>query len=76
LGLPLVFSAPVGAHENYNRRWAVEQGAGLHQRDPRSAAEWLTEWLSDGTLAAAAWAGFKALPKHGLYKILSEVAKG
>jgi hypothetical protein len=73
LGLPLVLSAPVGAHERYNRRWAVEQGAGLHQREPRHAAEWLGEWLSDGTLATAAWAGFKALPKYGLYKILEEL---
>ena len=73
LGLPMVFSAPVGAHEHYNRRWAVEQGAGLRQRDPRHAGQWLAEWLADGTLAAAAWAGYKSLPKYGLYKILEEL---
>lgn len=70
LGLPLVCSWPVGIHESYNRRWAIEHGAGLKQRDPRFAADWIGEWLSDGTLAAAAWSGFVRMPKVGLYKIL------
>ncbi|MBI5534249.1 MAG: hypothetical protein HY898_16110 [Deltaproteobacteria bacterium] len=75
LGLPLVLAPPVGAHERYNGRWAVEHGAGLYQRDPRHAGEWLVEWLADGALAGAAWAGFKALPKYGLYKVLEEVGR-
>jgi hypothetical protein len=70
LGLPLLLAPPVGAQERYNRRWAVENGAGLEQRDPRFSGEWLAEWLADGTLAAAAWAGFRRLPKLGLYRIL------
>jgi hypothetical protein len=69
LGLPLVFSWPVGAHEGYNRRWALEAGAGFKQGDPRFAAEWISDWLADGTLAAAAWAGYRNLPKRGLYRI-------
>lgn len=73
LGIPLVFSAPVGTHERYNRRWAVEAGAGLKAGDPRYAAEWLAEWLGDGTLAAAAWSGFMRLPKFGLYSILEAI---
>jgi UDP-N-acetylglucosamine:LPS N-acetylglucosamine transferase len=74
LGLPLVFAAPVGVHERYNRRWVRESGAGLVQRDPSSAWQWLSDWLEDGTLAGAAWSGFTRLPKHGLYRILDEVA--
>jgi hypothetical protein len=70
LGLPLIFSWPVGTHERHNRRWALEAGAGLKQRDPRYAAEWIRDWLKDGTLAAAAWAGFTRLPQFGLYQIL------
>jgi hypothetical protein len=70
LGIPLVCSRPVGIHEVYNRRWAIEHGAGLKQRDPRFAADWIGEWLSDGTLAAAAWSGFVRMPKNGLYRIL------
>jgi hypothetical protein len=70
LGIPLVFSWPVGVHERYNRRWAVESGAGLKQREPRFAGDWIAEWLADGTLAQAAWSGFMRLPKFGLYQIL------
>jgi hypothetical protein len=71
LGLPLVLSPPVGTQEVYNRRWAIEAGAGLSQREPRFAGEWLGEWLDDGTLAGAAWNGFTRLPKRGLYRILN-----
>lgn len=70
LGIPLVLSAPVGVHEFSNRRWARESGAGLKQRDARYAAGWMEEWLADGILAAAAWSGFRRLPKLGLYRIL------
>ncbi len=73
LGLPLIFSPPVGIHERYNRRWAVENGPGLKQRDPLHAGYWLREWLNEGTLAAAAWYGFLRMPKFGLYQILERV---
>lgn len=73
LGLPLVLAPPVGVHEWYNRRWARDAGAGLKQREARFAAEWLTDWLADGVLAAAAWAGYTRLPKFGLQRILDAV---
>jgi len=73
LGLPLVLSPPVGVHESYNRRWAIENGPGLRQRDPFYASYWLREWLNEGTLAAAAWYGFLRLPKFGLYQILERL---
>lgn len=73
LGIPLVFSDPVGTHERHNRRWAREEGAGLAQRDPRYVGEWLKDWLKDGTLAGAAWNGFMRLPHHGLYQILEAI---
>jgi len=73
LGLPLVLAPPMGVHERYNRRWAREAGAGLKQRDARWAAEWMSDWLVDGTLAAAAWSGYMRLPKHGLYRIVDTV---
>ena len=74
LGLPLVFAKPVGVHERYNRRWIRESGAGVVQRAPSAAWQWLSDWLEDGTLAGAAWSGFIRLPKHGLYRILDEMA--
>jgi hypothetical protein len=76
LGLPLVLTPPVGSHESYNGRWARESGVGLLQRDPRRAGDWLREWLEDGVLAAAAWAGYTRLPRRGLYRILRVVSGG
>jgi hypothetical protein len=73
LGIPLVLSAPVGVHEQYNRRWAIENGGGLKQRHPDYAGFWIREWLAEGTLAAAAWFGFLRFPKFGLYQILEKV---
>jgi hypothetical protein len=58
------------------RAWAEDAGlagqlgAGLKQDDPRHAAEWLREWLDDGTLAAAAWSGYVRLPKFGTPRIV------
>jgi hypothetical protein len=75
LGLPLVLAPPVGVHERYNMRWARESGAGLKQREARFAAEWISDWLADGLLAAAAWAGYIRLPKFGLYRILEAVGQ-
>jgi hypothetical protein len=74
LGIPLVFSHPVGMHERYNRRWAIENGAGLKQREPEHAGYWIREWLAEGTLAAAAWSGFMRLPKFGLHHIVERIA--
>lgn len=75
LGMPLILSHPVGVHEHYNRRWAVENGVGLKQRDPRQAGYWLREWLNEGTLAAAAWFGFLRCPKFGLYQVVDRLRR-
>ena len=73
LGLPIVCAPPVGVHERYNRRWAMESGAALRQRDARFAWEWISDWLEEGALAGAAWSGFMRMPKFGLYQILEAV---
>jgi UDP-N-acetylglucosamine:LPS N-acetylglucosamine transferase len=69
LGIPIILAPPVGEHERLNARWASEHGAALPQRDPSAVWHWLEEWLHDGTLAQAAFAGFRALPRNGLYEI-------
>ncbi len=74
LGIPLIFSWPVGVHERVNRRWALQRGAGFKQDAPEIAWEWLREWLDDGTLAGAAWAGYLRLPKFGTTQIAEVVA--
>jgi len=73
LGLPFISAPAVGAHEEWNRRWAAEQGAALAQHDPRGAGGWLLEWIEDGTLARAAWSGYLHLPSLGLYDIVDAV---
>jgi hypothetical protein len=75
LGLPIVCAPPVGVHESWNQRWAVERGAALQQYEPATAGEWLQEWIKDGTLANAAWNGFNALPALGLYEIADALAQ-
>lgn len=69
LGVALVFAPPVGVHEVLNRRWALERGAGLKQDHPAAAGQWLTDWLADGTLAGAAWNGYRRLPRRGTERI-------
>jgi hypothetical protein len=75
LGLPLIAASPIGMHEQRNLRWALDAGAALPQRDPRSAADWLLGSLDDGTLAMAAWNGYRELPKLGLYEIVDTVTR-
>jgi hypothetical protein len=74
LGLPLVAAPPVGVHEERNLKWAADHGAALPQGEPRRAADWLVAWLEDGTMARAAWQGYRELPKLGLYEILDQFA--
>ena len=75
LGIPLVFSWPVGVHERVNRRWVLHRGAGFKQENPGEAWEWLREWLDDGTLAGAAWSGYQRLPKFGTARIAKVVKR-
>jgi len=75
LGLPMVFAYPIGVHERYNRRWAIDCGAGFKQRQLGASAGWIAEYLADGTLAGAAWSGAMRMPKSGLYRIVEEVEK-
>lgn len=76
LGIPLLLAQPVGRHESYNLRWAREVGAGLKQREAHWVAERILDWLDDGTLAGAAFAGYMRMPKFGTYSILDRVAAG
>jgi hypothetical protein len=74
LGLPLIAAPPVGVHEERNLRWAMELGAALPQGDPDRAGDWLPRWIEDGTLARAAWNGYRRLPRLGLYDIVDHLA--
>lgn len=73
LGLPILIAPPVGAHEILNRRALLDVGAGLSPPPLADLAPWLARTLGNGTLAAAAWAGFERLPRRGLYRIRDRV---
>ena len=73
LGIPLICAPPMGQHERYNRRWAIENGAAMKQRNPEETGDWLTELLHEGTLSSMAWSGYVRLPKTGLYEIADRV---
>jgi hypothetical protein len=73
LGIPLLLAPPVGIHESYNLRFVRESGAGLKQRDPRVAGDRLQDHLSDGNLAAAAWAGYRRVPNRGTQRIVQRL---
>ncbi len=69
LGLPIIMSPPLGAHEVMNQKWLMRMGSGLQQENPVYTSEWLFDWLERGILAEAAWEGFTEAPRYGTYNI-------
>jgi hypothetical protein len=69
LGIPLVMSAPLGAHEERNLETVLRLGAGQKQDDPRAAGEWLTDWANSGLLALNAFQGYFHMPRMGTENI-------
>jgi hypothetical protein len=69
LGIPLIMSAPLGAHEERNLETVLRLGAGQRQQDPRAAAEWLTDWANNGLLALNAFQGYFHMPRLGTENI-------
>lgn len=76
LGLPVIMTPPIGAQEQYNRKWLLEIQAGIPQEDPRYTDQWLTDLLTAGRLAEAAWDGFLKARKYGTYKIFDLLQTG
>jgi hypothetical protein len=69
LGIPIVMSPPLGAHEERNAEFLMQAGSGHRQEDPRAAAEWLSDWTRNGLLAISAFDGFLHLPRQGTENI-------
>jgi hypothetical protein len=74
LGLPLLLAPPLGVHERRNRRLALRWGFAMDGRDPAAAPARVAAGLADGSLAEAAWRGFRRLPARGTWRILDIVA--
>jgi hypothetical protein len=75
-GLPIIIAPPLGAHEKYNRRWLLMNGAGFDQNNPVQVNEWLADWLKGGILAEAAMNGFINTPKLGTFNIEELIFSG
>ena len=69
LGIPIVMSPPLGAHEERNAAALVQAGAGHPQLPPRAAAEWLSDWTRNGVLAISAFNGYLHVPSRGTENI-------
>jgi hypothetical protein len=69
LGIPIVMSPPLGAHEERNQIALMRAGAGYRQEDPRAAVEWLSDWTQNGLLAIAAFNGYLHVPNCGTENI-------
>jgi hypothetical protein len=69
LGIPIVMSPPLGAHEERNAESLMMAGAGHRQEPPRAAAEWLSDWTRNGLLAISAFNGYLHVPSHGTENI-------
>ncbi|MCG6962935.1 MAG: hypothetical protein LJE95_06660 [Acidobacteria bacterium] len=74
LGLPLLLAPPVGDHEEANRELVLAAGAGFDQPPASLFSSWLSDRLADASLAAAAKAGFAALPRDGAVRIADIVS--
>jgi hypothetical protein len=69
LGIPLVMSPALGAHEERNLETVLRLGAGQRQHDPRAALQWLTDWANNGLLALNAFQGYFHMPRMGTENI-------
>jgi hypothetical protein len=69
LGIPIIISPPIGAHEFYNKKWLMQLGTGFPQEDPEYTNEWLLDLLESGALAEGAFEGFMEAPNLGIYNI-------
>ncbi len=75
LGIPIIISPPIGAHEEANMKWLLEVHAGILQEEPEFARDWVLDWLSSGRFAEAAWDGFLKAPKMGTY-LIEDIIEG
>lgn len=69
LGLPIIIAPPLGSQEKFNKEWLLQLGAGLSQKNPLLAHEWLFDYLDRGLLAEAALQGFIEAEKLGTINI-------
>ncbi|MBD3359518.1 MAG: hypothetical protein GF365_02320 [Candidatus Buchananbacteria bacterium] len=75
LGLPILMAPPIGAQEQFNRKWLRTIASGIDQEDVRYTNQWLYDWLDSGWFAEAAMEGFMEAPKYGTFNIQKIISK-
>jgi hypothetical protein len=76
LGLPVIISRPIGPQEKCNRKWLLENGAGIDYKNERDVNQWISGLLSSGKLAEASFNGFLKGRKFGTFNIIDYLEKG
>jgi hypothetical protein len=69
LGMPIIISSPIGAHESLNLNWLSMIRSGIPEETQEFSVEWFYDYLNNGIFAEAAWKGFTEAPKYGTYNI-------
>ncbi|MES3005484.1 MAG: hypothetical protein V4664_00905 [Patescibacteria group bacterium] len=75
LGIPIIIAPAIGSQEDFNREWLLRMGAGINQKNPMFADEWLNDLVQDGILADVAMHGFIEIEKKGTFNIEREICK-
>jgi hypothetical protein len=77
LGIPLLMAPTIGSQEKFNRRWLMENGAGIEQPagGTGNLRQWFLDTLESGRFAHAAMSGFRKAPRMGTYNILEAMKK-
>ncbi len=75
LGIPVIMTNPLGAHEGYNKEWLEHIGAGIKEKDVRYVDGWLDFMIDSGRLAHAAFDGFTEAMSRGTYNIEAVLSK-
>ncbi len=75
LGLPIIIAPTIGSHEEFNKRWLINSGFGIEQKEPAAVDEWLFDFINEGYLAESAFEGFLEGEKLGVLNIKKIVEK-
>jgi hypothetical protein len=75
LGIPVICTQPLGAHESFNLEWLQHIGSGFIEEKPEYANDWLFYWLESGRFAESAVEGFIEAPTLGTFHVEEVVLK-
>jgi hypothetical protein len=69
LGLPIIIAPIIGSQEDFNKKWLLEIGSAIKQKNITYTEEWLFDLLDQGWFAEAAMEGFIETKKLGTFNI-------